>query len=153
MFNRRNNIKNENGYTFVHAIFQLINVALFASFIVLIYIVLNQLLQVDKQVEDMRWEVFISELNEYLLETNYFQLANQSLTINVKIGNNEKRSTLQTTKNGEHVNLLIQGEGFTPMYTNAFIEEILREGLLFRLKVLSRKNEEKERQFVIPNIQ
>ena len=163
MYKRIIHCDNESGYTFIHSIFQLSILLLFAQIVISVYIICEQLMNFEEQAHRLNKELFVSELNTYLLTTDYFlYLEPRKEMVFKNILSNEQYSYLYNSAN--HVGLKVAppsqvfdplkssyaASGLIVLLPNSHIMNISFTGQLLHLKIRTVNGQTMERTFVAP---
>lgn len=137
--------RNEAGYTFLEALFQLVIMGIFLHFVVLFF---YWKLPIEQQLQDYyatEWELFAIDLQALLVEVDSF---------NIPVGN---RSISFTNERGRidigQINHVIRKQvnltGHIPLFTNVSNVVFTDEGHEFNMEVTMLDGSKRERRFAI----
>lgn len=146
-------LRNSEGFTFVEAIFQLVIVAIFAHFILLIMLALQQFLTIEQQLDELNYEMFVSELNQFLREAKEFRIANKRMVLVFSEEEPKIEYTIHNTSENNDINLSVTSKGYMPLYTNSFIQQLEQYEKTFFMQIYKAKYGMRERHFVVPIFQ
>lgn len=146
---RRKNL-DEAGYTFIEAIFQLIVFMLFAQIFILIIMWFSQFQAIEKMKDQVNWELFVLDLNQYLLNTRQFELYRNGNGIKIDTLMSEEQKVYIIEKSEKHIRKASEKGGNEIML--GFVEQadFSVRGNELLLKVTMKNGVKRERIFIVP---
>ncbi|MEK4229926.1 competence type IV pilus minor pilin ComGF [Solibacillus sp. FSL H8-0538] len=147
---KRRSYLGDAGYTFIEAVFQLIVFMLFAQIVILIIMWFTQFQTIDKMKDQINWELFVFDVNQYLLHSKEFELLSRGAGIKVNahmfgeqkiyiIEKSEKHIRKASTLGGNEIML-----GFVDSATFSV------NGNELLLQVTMKNGVKRERIFIVP---
>lgn len=103
-------VRSGNGFTFIEALFQLVIFSLLAQVIFIFYLLIQQWHNTIVAEEQIKWEIFIHDLQQYLLDAEDIYIMNNSLYI---IDSSTK--TIKINKITDVIRLQINDQGYVPL--------------------------------------
>lgn len=107
---RRGILKNSSGFTLLESIFQLVVFSLFAQLIILFLLFIHQQNNSILSEELVDWEVFVQDLQQYLIHVEEIQMDSYSINI---IYNKKER--IRMNKSGDVIWLQTNDKGYIPL--------------------------------------
>lgn len=118
MYQPRRAILNKNGFTLLEALFQLVIFSLFAQLIILFILFIHQQNTSILSDDIVDWEIFVRDLQQYLVQVDEIQVDYHSVNIIYK-----GREHIKINKSGDVLWLQINDKGYVPMLIGVHIAE------------------------------
>lgn len=106
-------IKNQKGFTFLEALFQLIVVLLFSHIIALIYMWFHEM-DSSQYLQETTWEMFIFELQQYIDNSEEIFLTNKNSVLHLK--DVDMGETTQISRYGDMIRKQVDNTGHVPLF-------------------------------------
>lgn len=145
----RRKVLNEQGYTLIESIFQLMVYVVFSSFFILLILWTTQFQNATFAKEQTEWELFVQDLLSYIAEGDLVQVINEGSGIRVFRGD----QAIDIEKYEKFIRKQVNELGHEPMLTNVkTVHFILNESYL-TIQVEFENGIHKERQVYVPVLQ
>lgn len=142
-------IHNEKGFTFLESLFQLIIFVLFASISLLILIWFRDIQNIEKMKDDVNWELFVYDLNQYNQQSVSGRLID-SERLQMELLNDSDGRFFVFGKSTEHLRKTTNKGGHEVMLPFVELWELTVEEYDILMKVVMENGTIRERTIVLP---
>ncbi|AWE08003.1 competence protein ComGF [Lysinibacillus sp. 2017] len=151
----RNILQNDRGYTLLESLFQLMVFMIFASISVLMIIWFRDLYNLEKKKDDVNWELFVYDINQYNEQSISGTLTdNETLQMVFLTDPNEQDDRVYNFKLSDaHLYKSSRNGGYEIMLP--FVEnwDLTVDGSTILMKVVMKDGSIRERRIVKPYVQ
>ena len=145
--------KKEGGFTFIEALFQLIVFTIFAQIIVLVFMWFNQFQTIDKMKDHINWELFVFDINNYLLNASEFSIYPSGVGFKVTADLYDVEKEYIIGKSSSYIRKTVASSGgYELMLVGVETAHFSLNGGKMILRVTMENGIERERTFIVPNI-
>lgn len=143
----------EGGFTFIEALFQLIVFTIFAQIIVLVFMWFNQFQTIDKMKDHINWELFVFDINNYLLNASEFSVYPSGVGFIVKASLYGEEKEYIIGKSSSYIRKTVATSGgYELMLVDVKNANFSLNGDKMILRVTMENGIERERTFIVPYI-
>lgn len=140
---RRGVLGNREGFTLLEALFQLLVFSLFVQFVFLLYFLIHQWNETFLADEQIQWEIFIQDFQQYLLNVDKIYVMNHSLYIE------SAEQTIKINKISDVLRLQINEQGYVPLLIGIRNAEFSLSDQLIAVKVEFLNGRSRERTLFV----
>ncbi|MFC5540254.1 MAG: competence type IV pilus minor pilin ComGF [Bacilli bacterium] len=135
---------NRNGFTLIEALFHLLTFTLLAQLILAIYLLIQQWNDTFLADEQIKWEIFIQDFQQYLIDIeDVYWMANSLYIVE------SPSKTLKINKISDVIRLQVNGQGYVPLLIGIQNAEFVISDNLLTVKVRFLNGIEKERTLFV----
>ncbi|ATP41040.1 competence protein ComGF [Solibacillus sp. R5-41] len=138
----------ERGFTFLESIFQLIIFILFANISLLLIFGFREIITLEKMKEEVNWELFIYDLNQYN-ERSLTGKLNSSTSLQLELIDEVDRYFI-FDRSGLHIRKRSNKGGNEILLPYVDVWDLTIEGNELLVKVVMRDGTKRERRLVLP---
>lgn len=143
----RRTLNNSHGYTLMEALFQIVVFVLFSHLLILIYLWISQMNSSLLNNEDVAWELFVQDVQKYLLNIEEITVSKRMDEIEIIQSNSTDRRQLDHY--GDIIRLQTNNKGYIAMIIGIKKAQFELNGNFLTIEVEFQNGLIKERTFFV----